>query len=113
MQDDRAWDRIVDAIEQKFGLEKHGRDKRPVADATELTEYVSYVIFVRDGEKFKVERVQGPAIIDRKTMGARRAGATTRVENIYDPHEVSFRTNLLKEDAAGDWEEIDPSKLGL
>lgn len=112
MQDDRAWDRIVDAIETKFGLLEHGRSKRPVEDAPELTENVSFVIFERDGEKFKVERVQGPAIIDRKTMGARRAGAVTRVENVYDPEETSFKT-ILSRRAGDDWEIIDPAALGL
>jgi len=112
MQDDRAWDRIVDAIDTKYGLEKHGRSTRPVEDAPELTEHVSFVIFSRDGERLKVERIQGPAIIDRKTMGARRAGATTRVENVYDPDETSLRTNLFRE-VAGEWEAIDPSALGL
>jgi hypothetical protein len=112
MQDDRAWDRIVDAIEQKFGLDEHGRSKRPVQDAPDLTEYVSFVIFKRDGEKLKLERVQGPAIIDRKTMGAKRAGATTHAQNIYDPEEVSFRSNLYKWDGV-EWEAIDPSVLGF
>lgn len=112
MQDDRAWNRIVDAIEQKFGLDDHGRDKRQVEDAPELTEYVSFVIFERDGERLKLERVQGPAIIDRKTMGAKRAGSVTRVENVYDPDEISFRSNLYKWDGT-QWEAIDPSVLGF
>ena len=112
MQDDKAWDRIVDAIDTKYGLIKHGRSQRPVEDAPELTEKVAFVIFERDGERLKVERVQGPAIIDRKTMGARRAGAVTRVENVYDPHETSFRTNLFRE-ANDEWEALDPSALGL
>ena len=112
MQDDRAWDRIVDAVETKFGLIDHGRTKRPVEDAPELTEHVSFIIFNRDGEKLKLERVQGPAIIDRKTMGARRSGAVTRVENVYDPDEVSLRSNLFKWDGV-EWEAIDPSVLGF
>ena len=112
MQEDKAWDRIVDAIDTKFGLIDHGRSKRPVEDAGELTEYVSYIVFERDGDKYKVERVQGPAIIDRKTIGARRAGATVRMENIYDPDEVSFRTNLYKKDGE-EWAAIDASTLGL
>lgn len=112
MQDDRAWDRIVDAIDTKYGLESHGRTTRPVEDAPELTEHVSFVIFSRDGENLKLERVQGPAIIDRKTMGAKRAGATTRMENIYDPEEVSLRTNLFRKQG-DEWEQIDPSALGL
>jgi hypothetical protein len=112
MQDDRAWDRIVDAIETKFGLTDHGRGKRPVADAPELTEHVSFVIFEREGDKIKLERVQGPAIIDRKTMGAKRAGATTRVENIYDPDEISLRTNVFRWDGV-EWEPVDIIAAGL
>src|SRR3954454_4846900 len=112
MQDDRAWERIVDAIEQKFGLVEHGRSKRPVEDDSDLTEYVSFVVFDRDGDRYKVERVQGPAIIDRKTMGAHRAGAVTRMENVYNADEVSFRTNLYRQEG-DDWTAIDPSALGL
>jgi len=112
MQEDKAWDRIVDAIDTKFGLDSHGRTKRPVANAADLIEHVSYVVFKRDGEEFKLERVQGPAIINRKTIGARRAGAVTRIENVYDPHETSFRTNLYRK-TADDWEAIDPANLGL
>lgn len=112
MQDDRTWERIVDAIETKYGLEDHGRGKREVEDAHELTEYVSFIVFKRDGQRYKVERVQGPAIVDRKTMGARRAGAVTRAQNVYDPDEVSFRTNLYREDG-GTWVSIESSELGL
>lgn len=112
MQDDRAWDRIVDAVDTKFGLIQHGRSKREMEDAPEFTEYVSFVIFSRDGEKLKLERIQGPAIVDRKTMGARRSGATTRVENVYDPDEVSFRTNLYRQNG-DEWDVIDPSVLGF
>jgi hypothetical protein len=112
MGDDKAWDRIVDAIDQKFGIDDHGRTKRPVTDAPNLTESVSFIVFKRDGARYKLERVQGPAIIDRRTMGARRAGAITRVENVYDASETSLRTNLFRE-TGGDWEAIDPSALGL
>jgi hypothetical protein len=113
MQDDKAWDRIVDAIDTKFGLTGHGRTKRALADAPDLTEAVAHVTFDRDGHTYKLERVQGPAIIDRKTVGARRAGATTHMQNVYDPHETSFRTNLYRQTGAGEWEQIDPGALGL
>jgi hypothetical protein len=112
MRDDKAWDRIVDAVEQKFGLADHGRGKRQVEDAPDLTEFVSFVIFERAGETFKLERIQGPAIIDRKTMGARRAGSVTHVENVYDTSEISFRTVMYRK-MGDDWETIDPSALGL
>jgi len=112
MQEDKGWDRIVDAVDAKFGIKDHGRGKRPVADAHHLTEQVAFVVFERAGERYKLERVQGPTIIDRKTVGARRAGADVRYENVYDPTETSFRTNLYK-DEAGEWAPVDPSELGL
>lgn len=109
---DKAWDRIVDAIDAKFGVASHGRTTRPVADAPELTEKVAWIIFERDGSSFKLERVEGPAIIDRKTVGARRAGASTHFENVYDPNETSFRTNLF-EKVGDEWEAKSPDQLGL
>lgn len=112
MQEDKGWDRIVDAVDAKFGIKDHGRSKRPVEDARHLTENVSFVVFERAGERYKLERVQGPAIIDRKTIGARRAGADVRYENVFDPTETSFRTNLYR-DEAGEWVAIDAKELGL
>ena len=112
MQDDKAWERIADAIDLKYGIQKHGRETRPVADAHEFTEQVAFLVFERAGEKFKLERVTGPAIIDRKTIGARRAGAITRMENVYDPEETSVRTNVFR-DQAGEWIPISIEDLGL
>lgn len=112
MQDDKAWDRIVDAVEAKYGISSHGRTQRAVEDAPDLTEKVAHIVFERDGVEFKLERIQGPAIIDRKTMGARRAGASTHVQNVYDPDETAYRTKLYRQ-SNGEWEAVDPSMLGL
>lgn len=112
MTEDKAWDRIVDAIDTKFGVDSHGRTTRPLDDAQDLIETVAFITFERAGEHYKLERVQGPAIIDRKTIGARRAGATVHYQNVYDPTETSFHTNLYRK-SGGDWESIDASELGL
>lgn len=112
MTEDKAWDRIVDAIDAKFGVIDHGRSRRPLADKPELSEHVAFIVFERGGERWKLERVAGPAIIDRKTFGSKRIGSDVRFENIYDPEEVSLRTNLYRNDGA-DWMSVDPSELGL
>lgn len=112
MQEDKAWERIVDAIDTKYGLKEFGKSKRTLEDANQLTEYVSFIIFERDGDSYKLERLQSPVILERKTLGARRAGATVHMQNIYDPHELSFKTNLYK-DSGGTWDSVDPSTLGL
>ena len=109
---DSSWDRITDAIDMQFGLKDHGRETRPVADAVHLTEQVKFVVFERSGERYKLERVTGPAIIDRKSVGAKRIGADIHFENVYDTEETASRINLYR-DETGEWVAIDPSALGL
>lgn len=112
MNDDKAWDRMTDAIEARFGLIDHGRSKRAIADAPDHEEAVAFIVFERDGERYKLERVTGPAIVDRKTIGARRAGAEVRFENVYDFDEVAHRTNLYRQ-SGDDWDAVDVSTLGM
>ncbi len=112
MAEDKVWDRIVDAIEIKYGIIDHGRTKRPLEDKHELTEQVSFIVFERGGTRYKLERVVGPAIIDRKTIGSKRIGSDVRFENVYDTEEISLRTNLYR-DEAGEWVGINPEELGL
>lgn len=112
MQEDRAWDRITDAIETKFGIDKHGRIERKISDAMHLTEQVAFIEFQRGGQSYRLERVTGPAIIDRRTVGARRAGAEVRFENVYDPEEIGHKTLVYKHEA-GEWAPISMEELGL
>ncbi|MBW4061941.1 hypothetical protein HJC99_05210 [Candidatus Saccharibacteria bacterium] len=112
MHDDTSWDRIVDAIEGNFGLDNHGRLNRPIADHLDLTEQVAFIEFTRDGDKYRLERITGPAIIDKKAIGGRRVGAELRYETIYDAHETARHTNYYKDDG-GEWVKLDPSALGL
>ncbi len=112
MPEDKGWERIVDAIDTKYGVTDHGRSTRAVADARELTEHVAWIVFERAGERYKLERVTGPAIINRRTIGSRRIGSDVRFENVYDPEETSTKTNLYRHEAE-EWTAISPDELGL
>jgi hypothetical protein len=112
MDEDRGWNRIVDAIDTKFGIDKHGKSERKVEDAMHLTEKVSYIEFERTGQPYRLERITGPAIIDRRTVGARRAGSTIKFENVYDPTEVGHKTIVFKK-INGEWEKISAEELGI
>src|SRR5688500_10658073 len=112
MQDDHAWDRIADAIDSRYGISAHGRSERPVADAVHLKEKVAHIEFTRDGVDYRLERVTGPAILERRTIGARRAGADVRFENIYDPTQIGHKTLLFRKEA-GEWTPLNPEELGL
>jgi hypothetical protein len=112
MAEDKGWERIVDAIDTKYGVTDHGRSSRPVEDARELSEKVAWIVFDRDGQRYKLERVAGPAIINRRTIGSRRIGSEVRFENVYDAEETIFKTNLYRQEA-GEWESVNPEELGL
>ena len=112
MAEDVSWERMVDAIDTRFGLTDHGRLTRKLADAPELTEDVSFVIFERNGVRIKLERTTGPAIIDRKTVGARRAGADLHYENVYDASETARKTLVYRE-VGSEWEPVSIDELGL
>lgn len=110
--DDRTWDRLVDAVDLKFGIDKHGRSTEPLPDRHDLTQSIQFVVFERAGKTYKMERVTGPAIIDRKSLYHKAAGSTVRFENIYDENEISHKTNFYVR-RGDDWEPITQEDLAL
>lgn len=107
-----AWDRLTDSIDVRFGIAKHGREERQLPDAPQLTAAVQFIEFERGGERYRLERVTSPAIIERKTMGAHRIGAELHYQNIYDPEELTSRVVFLRNES-GEWTSIEPDSLGL
>jgi hypothetical protein len=112
MQDDRGWDKIVDAIDVRFGIDKHGRFTEPLEDRADLERHVAFIEFEKSGEPYRLERVASPAILDRKTHYHKAAGSDVRYENVYDPDDISFKTNLYHKNGT-EWELVDPSELQL
>jgi hypothetical protein len=110
--DDNGWDKIVDAIDTKFGINKHGRRTEPLEDRPDLEQKVSFIEFEKGGETFKMERIAHPAIADRKTHYHKAAGGGVRFENVYDTENVSFKTALFRKDG-DDWVEIEAGELAL
>jgi hypothetical protein len=109
---DAAWERLTDTIDTQVGIDRHGRFERPLEDRPELQEKVQFIEFERNGDRLRLERATGPAIIDRKTHYSSRPGAANRIETIYDVNEIAHRVRLLRKDGE-EWEELDPSTLQL
>lgn len=109
---DSSWDKLTDSIDIKFGLTKHGREERQLEDRLDLKATVQYVEFTREGQSYRLERIGSPAITDRKSIGAHRAGSGIRFENIYDPTEISYKVSLLSQ--VGDsWQPVDLTQLDI
>jgi hypothetical protein len=109
---DTGWNKIVDAIDTKFGLADHGTKTEPLEDRHDLTHTIQFIVFEKDGERYKIERVTGPAIIDRKSIHAKSATSSVRFENVYDPEETMHKTNFYKSQGP-DWELISPEDINL
>lgn len=110
MDTDKGWERIVDAIDAKFGLARHGRYSESLEDKPELTANIQFIEFEASGREFRLERVAKPAVIDRKTIHHKAAGSSVRFENVYDPSETTQKT-LFYERVSGELQPLNPEDL--
>ncbi len=106
---DRAWEELLDVIDQKYGILSHKVDKHALSDAHELEETVTCVVFERSGTEYKFERVTRPRVADKKTH-YHRSGGAQRIENIYDPTETTSKVLLFRKEG-GTWLEIEPTGI--
>lgn len=107
---DQAWEQLVDLIDQKYGIEKHKKHTEKLAGKQKLEKLHDEIIFEKDGEIYKVDRVTSPAVVNTKTLYAHR-GTAQRVEHEYDPAEFVHRVEFYRQSGSGDWREISPEDL--
>lgn len=112
MQDDRGWDKVVDAIDGRYGIEHHGRLTEPLEDRPDLERHIAFIEFEKEGRPYRLERVTAPAVVDKKSHYHKAASGGIRYENVYDKDQLSHKTNVYRKDGE-DWELIDPTELGL
>ena len=76
---DERWEKLVEMANSSFQVVEHERGDWN----EERTEKVEFLIFQGPLGKMKLERVWQPLVIERKTIGSHRAGATVHEEFIY------------------------------
>lgn len=103
---DRAWEELLDVIDQKYGILSHKKYSQALEDNHELEETITAVTFERSGVEYKFERIVRPRVVDKKTY-YHRSGGAQRIENIYDPAETSSKVLLYRKQNS-DWVEIEP-----
>lgn len=107
-----SWERLADAVDVKFGIDKHGNLTRPLEDKPELSEEVNFIQFDRDGQTYRLEHITRPAIIEKKTFHGKSANAGSRVQNIYDPDDLVSKVDFLVK-SGDEWSPVDPSDIDL
>lgn len=107
---DPGWDKLVDAIELNSKVIEHGKYDEPLEDKPDLKQSVRFLVFERDGKTYRAERIGRPRVIDRKSLYHRSATGNVTFENVYDPDEITYKTELfVKQNDA--WQALDADSL--
>lgn len=108
MTDDK-WHDALDRIQERFTIYEHGEEALP--------EYPNgkreFIVFQSPIGKVRLERITKPRTVGERAVTSRRIGGTTKVESMYDLHDLVHFVNAARwDETAGAWREVDASGLG-
>lgn len=106
----RNWEELVDLIDQRYKISRHKNIAEKLEDAPELERTIERIEFTKDGTDFRVDRIDAPAIIDKKTF-YNKVGSSQHSQNVYDPEERAARLAFYQQQNSGEWLEIKPEQL--
>jgi hypothetical protein len=107
---DRAWEELVDLIDDQYTVDKSDRREEPLEGEKKLKQTVESIEFEKDNAKFRIERISGPRIIDKKTFYSGHSAAS-HSQYVYDPEETSSKVVFYKQLTDGNFNEISPEDL--
>ncbi len=105
-----SWDKLVDAVDIKFGIDNSGKSTEPLEDNADLEQKISFIEFAKNGRHFRLTRTIRPAVLERKSIYHRAAGSNVTYQNVYDPNETTSVIQLYRNDG-GEWEPVDTEEL--
>ena len=107
---DSAWEELVDLIDEQYEIDKSNRHEEPLEGEKKLKQTIESIEFEKDNIKYKIDRVTGPRIIDKKTFYSGH-GSANRMQYVYDPEETSSKVVFYKQLVDGNYNEISPEDL--
>lgn len=107
---DKAWEDLVDLIDAKYTIDKSDRQELPLEDEPKLRKTVESIYFEKDNTKYRIERLVGPRILDKKTFYSGQ-GVANHAKYVYDPAETSSRVMFYRQLVDGNYNEITPEEL--
>lgn len=107
---DRAWEELVNLIDDQYSIDNSQRKEEPLEGEKKLKQTVESIQFEKDNVKYKIERITGPRIIDKKTFYSGHSAAN-HSQYVYDPEETSTKVLFYKQLPDGHFNEISPEDL--
>ncbi|MFA5248501.1 MAG: hypothetical protein WC415_04735 [Patescibacteria group bacterium] len=104
------WEYIIGDVEDKFGLLEKGRE----SFVEEGGVNVDYVVFNSPAGKIRLEYIEKPVVLGKKTQYSHRAGTTAEIDYVYSETEKTATFVAYKWSTDNDdWSEIEAEKMFL
>ena len=98
------WQNILGNIKDKFNVLEH--ESEHVEEEGGID--VEYIVFNSPLGKVRLEHVEKPVVLDKKTTYSNRIGSETKVDYVYSEEEKSSQMIAYKwNDEEDEWEEMD------
>ena len=105
------WQKTKELVMDRFPIERSQTEVFELENSDpQATETVESIEFSKDGQRFKLEYVTRPRMIDKKTNYSNRIGGQVQVKIRYDLQDLygSLHAYRWQDD---DWQELDKNIL--
>lgn len=104
------WKDILGKIKDNFEIIDHNKEHIDDEGGVEI----EFVVFNGPLGKMRLEFIEKPVILDKKTTYSRRIGSDTKVDYVYSEDEKSHILNIYKwDDNNQDWIEIEANNFNI
>lgn len=98
------WQEILGHIKDNFEVSEH--DHEYIDDEGGID--IEFVVFTGPLGRMRLEFIEKPVILDKKTTYSKRIGSETKIDYVYSENEKSTQMNAYKWDEAEEnWVEIE------
>ncbi len=102
------WQTIIGNIKDNFEVIENAKEYIDEEGGIDI----EYIIFKGPLGKIRLEFIEKPVVLDKKTTYSRRIGSETKVDYVYSEHEKASQMSAYKwDDAQDDWIEMDAASF--
>lgn len=111
---DEQWFDIIETIKEKLEIIDHHKEKIEIKDDFGIKGYGEreVIVFLKDGQKMKLEREKRPMILDKKVHYAKTKASGAMIELILSSDQNISRVHLYVYDSYNNnWKEINIQEI--
>lgn len=107
---DEKWFDLIDEIKENFKIIDHHKENFEIKDDFGVRGYGvrEVVVFLRNGQKMKIEREKRPIILDKKIHYVKTKGTGGMIELVLSQDETISKVHLyIFDEINKNWKELD------